>query len=293
MKSTDFNQITIVSVTGLPDARGAANALALSQRQMPGSRALLCSPKVPGDLAKGIEHKTIAPLNYQEYSWFMMFALWRVIETEYALIVQDDGWVLSATNWSSEFLKYDYVGPLVHVGRVDTAQGTRWMYKHMWNHELGKPDTVVMPVLNGGFCLRSRRMMRALVDHPEIKVCVPPPDIADGNPFRMGWENNALNEDVQLTGILRPSLEATGIRFAPVDTCLRFGIEHAGYVNRTTDMMQLFGHHSSWRKLESIDPPTVRYRTTRSRAEIAFREMDIARMLEQRGYRVVFSPEPA
>ena len=76
MSRESFEKITLVSVTGLPDARGAAMALALSLAQMPGARALLCSPQAPADLGRGIAHRAIAPLNYHEYSWFIMFALW-------------------------------------------------------------------------------------------------------------------------------------------------------------------------------------------------------------------------
>jgi hypothetical protein len=107
----DFSKITLVSVTGLPDATRAIYALTLRLRQMPGARAVLCSPQAPASLPPGIEHRKIAPLNYQEYSWFMMYALWRVVETEFALIVQDDGWVLDTANWTDDFLDYDYVGP--------------------------------------------------------------------------------------------------------------------------------------------------------------------------------------
>ncbi len=127
MKQSDFEKITLVSVTGLHDAQRAVYALTLSQRNMPGARVLLCSPQSPANLPAGIEHRKIAPLNYHEYSWFMMFALWRVIETEFALIVQDDGWVLDAANWSSDFLQYDYIGPMIHVGCVASEAGTCWL----------------------------------------------------------------------------------------------------------------------------------------------------------------------
>ena len=66
---TTFPRITLVSVTGLPDARGAAMALQHSQAQMPGSQAVLCSPTAPDDLAPSIRHVAIAPMNYHEYSW--------------------------------------------------------------------------------------------------------------------------------------------------------------------------------------------------------------------------------
>ncbi len=94
-----------------------------------------------------------------------------------------------------------------------------------------------------------------------------------------------------LRAILRPELEAAGVRFAPVDVCLRFGIEHARYIHKGFDMKSLFGHHCRWRRLIGIDLPTVHYRTTQSEVKRAFREMDIVEMLEQRGYKIHFNPE--
>ena len=63
-----FEHITLVSVNGLPDASGAARALAHSAMQMLGARAVLCSPHRPDTLPASIRHVAIAPLNYHEYS---------------------------------------------------------------------------------------------------------------------------------------------------------------------------------------------------------------------------------
>ena len=65
--SQAFQQITLVSVTGLADARGAARALQHSLAQMPGARAVLCSSAKPDDLAPGIVFQAVAPMNYHEY----------------------------------------------------------------------------------------------------------------------------------------------------------------------------------------------------------------------------------
>lgn len=64
----DFSNITLVSVTGLNDAHGAALALEFSRRQMPGASALLLSPSAPGNLPPDIRHRAIAPLSFKEYS---------------------------------------------------------------------------------------------------------------------------------------------------------------------------------------------------------------------------------
>ncbi|HEX7868391.1 MAG TPA: DUF5672 family protein [Variovorax sp.] len=293
MSRESFEKITLVSVTGLADARGAAMALQHSQAQMPGARALLCSPKAPGNLAPGIEHRSIAPLNYHEYSWFMMFALWRVVQTEFALVVQEDGWVVNAANWSDEFLGHDYIGAPIHLAKIDAPQGTYWRNSFEWAQELAKPDHVVTPIQNGGFSLRSRRFMRALVDHPHIRVEIPPPDAVEGEPLRMHWQHNALLEDVQLSGVLRPALEAAGMRFAPLELARSFAIEHAGpQLHHGYNALLLFGHHAKVRQLASLSPLTLRSLIPLSQLDSWYGERDILQMFERNGYRIEFAPEP-
>lgn len=285
-------RITLVSVTGLADASGAGRALAFSQRQLPGCGALLCSPQRPPDLAPGIAHRPIAPLNYHEYGWFMLFALWRVVATEFALVVQEDGWVLDGANWRDAYFDYDYVGAPIHLARIDTPEGTHWRRGFAWStpeHPFGQGAT---PVQNGGFSLRSQRLMRALVEHPHIRVEVPPPDGVGGEPLQMHWQHDALLEDVQLTGVLRPALEAVGLRFAPVEVARSFAIEHAGLFHHGYDALQLFGHHSKLRRLAAIDPPTLRHLLPRSQIGQIYGEPELLQLFERRGYAVEFAPEP-
>lgn len=286
-----FSRITLVTVTGLTDAQAAANALMLSKRNMPGAQALLCCPHAPANLADGIRHVPITPLSYIEYSWFVMFALWSLIETDYALIVQDDGWVLDAANWRDEYFDYDYIGALCNHARVTTPDGPRMMREYNWCEFLDRPDHVVMPVLNGGFSLRSRRMLSALIDHPEITVEVARPDVLGGAPFGMHWVFSGPNEDSQLTAVLRPQLEAVGIRYAPVELCQQFAIEDGGPMHMGFDTMKLFGHHARWRRLVSIDPPTVRYSSPAKAVEDSEVERAMAAMLTRRGYRVEYTEE--
>lgn len=289
MSSAAFERITIVSVTGLPDATGAVRSLAWCQQQMPGARALLCSPLAPADLPASIEWRAIQAMNYHEYSWFMLFALWRVVETEFALIVQDDGWVLSTDNWHDDYLQYDYVGAPIHLAHVDASDGARWVRQFEWCKDMGRPGYTVTPVLNGGFSLRSQRLMRALVEHPDIRVSIPPPHLVSGDPLRMYWHNDVLLEDVQLSGVLRTALEAKGLRFAPLDIAARFAIEHAGAVHHGMDALSIFGHHSKLRKLASIQPPTIRYTISQAEASELYGELDLAEMFRRRGYQVEFA----
>lgn len=285
MTSRDFNRITLIAVTGLMDAQGEAFALAWSQTQMPGARALLLSPQEPAILPARVEHRRIAPLNYHEYSWFIMFVLWTFIETDYVLIVQSDGWVIDGRNWSDDFFQYDYIGAPTHMARVVTSEGVRWERAYSWHQYLGRPDCVVTVVQNGGFSLRSRRMLRALIDHRHIKVELSPPDMLIGDPPEMHWIGTGPNEDVQLTAVLREPLQAAGLRFAPLAVCKRFAVEHAGLFEREDDLMSLFGQHGRFRRLVNADPPVVRYAVP-PEAFHGGAEAAVARMLQRQGFRV-------
>lgn len=88
------------------------------------------------------------------YNEFLLKGLNGFVETDFALIVQWDGFVLNGSNWRAEFLEYDYVGAL-------------WPWQPP-GYRVG----------NGGFSLRSKRLLRALQDfrvvvhHPEdLAIC--------------------------------------------------------------------------------------------------------------------------
>ena len=47
--------------------------------------------------------------NISEYNNFML-KIGEYIESDFALVVQDDGHIVNPNNWSDEFLAYDYIG---------------------------------------------------------------------------------------------------------------------------------------------------------------------------------------
>jgi hypothetical protein len=106
-----------------------------------------------------------------------------VIETSHFLTVQWDGWATNAEAWTDEFLAYDYIG-------------APW-----WWHPPGSQ------VGNGGFSLRSRRLMQFLAEH-RVEF-----------PYR-------YPEDDAIGRHYRPRLEAAGFRFAPPEVAMRFSFEH-------------------------------------------------------------------
>lgn len=140
-----------------------------------------------------IEIVSIAPLrSSQDYSAFVLQQLPDHVSTSHCLIVQWDGHVLDARRWRPEFLEYDYIGaPWPQFGD---------------GHDVG----------NGGFSLRSRRLMEAC---------------------RAPGFHTMHPEDVAICRRNRSWLEARGMRFAGSDLAGRFATERSGNLNLS------FGYH--------------------------------------------------
>jgi hypothetical protein len=72
----------------------------------------------------------------KEYNAWMVYGLNEVIDTEYTLVVQGDGFILNEDKWHPTFLNYDYIGSL-------------------WGKDVNER------VGNGGFSLRSKKFLKA------------------------------------------------------------------------------------------------------------------------------------
>lgn len=89
----------------------------------------------------------------KEYSDFMIKDLHKYIDTDFALIIQWDGFVLNPIGWSDEFLKYDYIG-------------ANWY--HLGNLHVG----------NGGFSLRSKKLINWLANNwKQVGTRIHPEDV--------------------------------------------------------------------------------------------------------------------
>ncbi|MGH8851455.1 MAG: DUF5672 family protein, partial [Casimicrobiaceae bacterium] len=107
----------------------------------------------------GIEVRTIAALaSRDDYSRFVLRSLLDHVDTPHVLLVQWDGYVLDPAAWRADFLGCDYIG-------------AKWFWA-----------PVGQRVGNGGFSLRSRRLLQALRD-PRI-VLTEAEDATIGRAFR-------------------------------------------------------------------------------------------------------------
>jgi len=225
-----YDNITVVAIYGNNEGMKALPALRKTAACLPGSKQLLITNR---HISCDVPQKITAPIDYFGYSNFCMFSLWNYIDTDYALIVQHDGWALNSDNWKDEWLKYDYIGGLTHAGLVNNT----FITNYQW---VGTPNVTV--VQNGGFSLRSKKFMSALVKNGIM-------------PSR--YDDYKLNnEDIQLTAFMRPALESVGIKFAPDDEAKLFSFEHLyDKIHDLDNVDKIFGHHSRFRTL--IDDKTM------------------------------------
>lgn len=189
-------RITLCCVDTNTGGRGYA-ALRRSLDRFPVTAAVLFAPVCPQALDSRIRWVKLPRFaSVAEYSGFMLRGLRSHIETSHCLIVQWDGFVLDSGRWDDGFLDYDYIGAI-------------------WPQFL--PDRQVG---NGGFSLRSRRLLDALAD-PAMVLHHP--------------------EDLCICHTNRARLEADhAIRFAPPAIAARFAFERAAPAGPTFGFHGLF-----------------------------------------------------
>ena len=259
------DQLTIVSVYGHNDGSSALPSLAHSVRELPGSKGLLISRYKPQSLPKGIQWRQCGFVDYLQYSVFMMHCLQAYIDTDYALIVQDDGWVLNGENFKDEYYEYDYIGAPSHCGKVDDKFYLNFSWQQFENR------TVVQ---NGGFCLRSKKFLQAPNTY--------------GIPHRQANEIHNWNEDAQLSAILRADFESLGFRYADELTARNFSIEYlAPGFHDDLDLNALLGHHAQCRKL--IGDKHVKLTVNEPDLDQIWGERKVLNFLTGLGYRIDYA----
>jgi hypothetical protein len=222
-----FQDITVVAIHGNGGIHKSIPALERTARALPGCRKLLITD-VKIDYPAAEQKLVYQKLSHLAYSHFVIYCLEKYIDTDFALIVQDDGWALNADNWRDEWFNYDYIGGITHAALAGNS-----IYK--WFTWIGRTTNPLI-VQNGGFSLRSKRFLAAPT---QFGITVITQQHREFN-----------NEDIQLCCFMRPALEKVGMRFAPLEESVLFSFEHLSpVIHRDVDLTKIFGHHSRFRKL--------------------------------------------
>ncbi len=228
----ELKKVTLVAVSGI-NPKGAIRALELSMDGIDYYEVVLISHEKPLNLNTKIKFKQCKPSelknrdakNTNDYSKFIAYSLCEYIDSEFALIVHDNAFVLRPHKWNNEFLKYDYIG-------------APWP-KNMFFTNAG----INVRVGNGGFSLRSKKLLNAL------------------NKLKLPFTDNGTgfyHEDGIICDYYRKELENYGIKFAPVEVASMFSrekdcddseIETFGFHNNKKVIPRLFFFERRLKKL--------------------------------------------
>lgn len=190
--------VTLCAVSS-SNLKATVAALRTSMSYIDFAEAILFTHVNPMGAELGLDGIRIEPIgrlaSSRAYSRFILECLADYISTDHCLIAQWDGHVIDPTFWRSEFLCYDYIGaswPQFGDGR---------------------------DVGNGGFSLRSKRLMEACRE----------------SDFEMHHP-----EDLAICRTNRELLENRGMRFAPRNLANAFSAE------RDSDPSRSFGYHGAF-----------------------------------------------
>lgn len=234
----ELDRITLI----IADTRSYAQAvhsLKKTLAQIKPARTIFFTDVEIPHLPEGVEWIKINPLSSkEEYSAFIIKNLAFYIDTQFVMIVQWDSWVLDSEQWTDEFLENDYIG-------------SSWIEKDGY------------AVGNGGFSIRSKRLMDAVSKDPIIKAVHP--------------------EDNVLCRIYRPYLEAHyGFTWAPEELADKFGYELKTPANPT------FGFHGPFHEPYH---ETIMISRRGAGGDIVALE-PLLHYYFKKGYRVVLNTEP-
>ena len=187
--------VTLLAVTSTEmDEAQISMRISLHNIEFAKSR-LLCS-STPKQKYPDIEYVSIPPLNSVDmYNQMIFQDLHKYFETSHCLIVQADSFVVNSDLWKKEFLEFDYIGG-------------PWPNKIEVNPNLVL-DLEKNPVGNGGFSLRSRKLVETT---------------AKINFEKLNFPMKA--EDVVICHYLYQEMIDNGIRFAPPKLAAQFSMEN-------------------------------------------------------------------
>lgn len=196
--------VTLICVAGVQNFR-AILAVLKSNFRVNFKNVTLVSPKLPA--VKFGKFSIEKPVGSQldsmdEYNRYMIYSLHRHVNSEFALIIQADGYVLSGKKWLDSFLDYDFIGapwPKSESAYIDPFGR---------QHQVG----------NGGFSLRSKKLLEVPLNF-EVEWNV------NQNDFYKHFGAGYQSEDGIIAVHNRHIYEGAGCNFADFDIASKFSRE--------------------------------------------------------------------
>jgi len=193
----ELPNVTLLTVTSKTYMHGAIRALKYSMKNIKFAEVLYISDVKPRHLPSDIKFKSMTEFNdVNDFNYFMVYDLFKYVDTDFALIVHYDGFVVHPECWRDDFLNYDFIG-------------SPWPLPD-------ENDKVTYRDINGNICrvgnsvsIRSKRLMEL------------------PSKINMPWEKFGgwYNEDGFICVNCKHIFEEHGMKYAPLDVAKFFGHE--------------------------------------------------------------------
>ena len=209
-KKLKLSDVTLLAVTSV-EIDMTQLALRISSRNIEFGSIKLFSSSRPKKTYPEIEYISVPPLNIMDYNRIIIEDLHKYFKTSYCLIVQADSFVVNTDLWKNEFLEFDYIGaPWPNKIQIDSKL-TLSLEKN--------------PVGNGGFSLRSRKLVEATAKINFNSLNVP-----------------IKSEDIIICHYYYKQMLDGGIRFASPQLASQFSMENENHLYGQ-DVNTVFGFH--------------------------------------------------
>ena len=160
----------------------------------------------------------IETLDYINYSRFIVYELYKHINTDYVLIIQEDGFVINNDKWQDVFLNYDYIGAPFPIPPITD------------NISYRDPFGNLCRVGNGGFSLRSKKLLE-----------LPTKLNLEWKPY-FGY----YNEDGFFAVHNKHIFEENGCVYAPINVAAEFSLEYKTPENYDVTPFGFHGKHNKY-----------------------------------------------
>ena len=213
-KKISLPNITLIAATSV-NVDQAQTALCISSQNIEFASVKLLSSYKPSSEINNFEYIPIPQMDIDGYSRLIIKDLHKYFETDFCLVVQEDGFVIDTNFWDDEFLNYDYIGA-PWPDRVKVKLGYREL--RLKENKVG----------NGGFSLRSKKLVKTSSEMDFDKLQFP-----------------IKNEDTIICHFLYKDMVEKGINFAPLDIASKFAIEDPKNLYGQ-DINSVFGFHGKY-----------------------------------------------
>lgn len=187
-------QVTLVAMAS-KNVYATVRALSYSSSKIEFANIVLISHKKPFYLPSKIKFRyTEKSKSIDDWCYKIIFELNNHIETEYALLIHSDGFVVNPDQWRDDFLNFDYIGSPFPIPTDN------YSYRDVYGNIVRVGNSV---------SIRSKRILELPTE------------------LKLPWEpfHGFYNEDGFLCCKNKHILEANGIKYAPIEAAKYFAHE--------------------------------------------------------------------